>query len=196
MPLFRTLELADAMSMGGGTAGERSAVVRRSLCGLAAWACALAGSSIAWAQEPPSAESLPARSEQRRDVDARLPTRLYVGMWTMHLKHDVIALENNWLVGLTCRGFFGATFENSFGRRAFTGGIQRPIVSVDRARFGASLGYRLGVVVGYDGRFMRLARKTPVLPLAQAFAGVDIQRIGLEVSYTFVVVSVAMSYRF
>src|ERR1043165_3927302 len=42
-------------------------------------------------------------------------TRLYFGMWTTHLREDVLVLDNNWLIGLSTRGFFGATFLNSFG---------------------------------------------------------------------------------
>jgi hypothetical protein len=117
-------------------------------------------------------------------------------MWTMHLKQDVIALDNNWAIGMTWRGFFGATFLNSFGRRAFTGGLQRTIVGAERGPIGASFGYRLGFVTGYDGRFMRIARTTPVLPLVQPFTTVDVKHVGFEVSYSFVVLSIAVSYRF
>ena len=60
----------------------------------------------------------------------------------------------------------------------------------------ASLGFRLGFITGYDGRLMRLARDTPVLPLVQPFARIDFQHVGVEVSYTFVVMSVGLSYRF
>ena len=130
------------------------------------------------------------------DVRPSHPTRLYFGMWTMHLRRDVWALDNNWAIGLAWHGFFGATFMNSFGRRAFTGGLQRTIVSTRPAPIGASIGYRLGVVTGYDGRFMPLARKTPVLPLVQPFVSIDVTHVSVEVSYTFVVVSVAASYKF
>ena len=130
------------------------------------------------------------------DVRPPHPTRLYFGMWTMHLRHDVWALDNNWAIGLASHGFFGATFVNSFGHRAFTGGIQRTIVSTRPATFGASIGYRLGFVSGYDGRFIPLARKTPVLPLVQPFVSIDVTHVGVEVSYTFVVISVAASYKF
>ena len=54
----------------------------------------------------------------------------------------------------------------------------------------------MGLVSGYDGRFMPIARDTPVLPFIQPFVTVDVQHIGVEVSYTFVVMSVAASYRF
>jgi hypothetical protein len=126
----------------------------------------------------------------------RHQNRIYFGMWTVHLKHEVLALHNNWVGGMSYRGFFGATFLNSYGRRAFTGGLQRTFVLADARPIGATVGYRLGFVTGYDGRLMRLARETPVLPLAQPFAAIDIEHVSLEVSYTFVVISVAMSYRF
>ena len=131
-----------------------------------------------------------------RDSRSGRPTQLYFGMWTMHLRRDVLALDNNWAVGVTWHGFFGATFMNSFGRRAFTGGLQRTIVSTRPAPLAVSVGYRLGVVSGYDGRFMPLARKTPVLPLVQPFVSIDITHVSVEVSYTFVVISTAISYRF
>lgn len=131
-----------------------------------------------------------------RAQKTRHESRLYVGMWTTHLKQDVVALDNNWVVGLAHRGFFGATFLNSFGQRAFAGGIQRHLLSTQGHGMGAALGYRLGFITGYDGRLIRLARDTPVLPLVQPFVGVDVWHVGLEVSYTFVVVSAAVSYRF
>ena len=138
------------------------------------------------------AQSEPGSEAPRR----REPTRLYFGMWTAHLKRDVVALDNNWVIGGTYRGVFGATFLNSFGRRAFTAGLQRTLIASEPRPFGASLGFRVGLVSGYDGMFMRLARETPVLPFIQPFVTLDVQHIGVEISYTFVVVSVAASYRF
>jgi hypothetical protein len=117
-------------------------------------------------------------------------------MWTMHLREPVVTLRNNWTVGFTTHGYFGATFVNSYGNRAFTGGLQRTIVSTAPRAIDASLGFRLGFITGYDGRLMRLARDTPVLPLVQPFARIDFQHVGVEVSYTFVVMSVGLSYRF
>jgi hypothetical protein len=140
-----------------------------------------------------------AQSETRDEAEGarhREPTRLYFGMWTTHLNRDVVALDNNWVIGVSYRGVFAATFLNSFGRRAYTAGIQRTLFATEPRPFGASLGYRIGLVSGYDGRFMRVARDTPVLPLVQPFVSVDVHHIGVEVSYTFVVVSVAASYRF
>jgi len=151
--------------------------------------------AVAFASPPP----VNAQSEARDEPETahhREPTRLYFGMWTTHLKRDVVALDNNWVIGASYRGLFAATFLNSFGRRAYTAGIQRTLFTAEPRPFGASIGYRVGLVSGYDGRFMRIARDTPVLPLVQPFVSLDVQHIGVEVSYTFVVVSVAASYRF
>lgn len=117
-------------------------------------------------------------------------------MWTTHLENDIIVLDNNQLVGFAMRGFFGATFLNSYGGRAFAGGLQRTLFAAEPRPIGASLGVRLGFITGYDERLMALARKTPVLPLVQPFVTLDVYRVGVEVSYTFVVVSVATSFRF
>ena len=155
---------------------------------------ALAARPASAQEARPVAEATPV--DARTDAPTSHETRLYVGMWTTHLKHRVVTLDNNWLIGFTHRGFFGGTFVNSFGRRAYSAGIQRTAFSTARGRLTTSLGYRLGLVSGYDGRFMRLARDMPVLPLIQAYGNADVGRVGVEVSYTIVVVSVAMSYRF
>ncbi|MEO8069889.1 MAG: hypothetical protein ABI652_00680 [Acidobacteriota bacterium] len=176
--------------------GPRSRIVR-SLGILAASVCLGMAAVRAHAQTPAPAAPVPAVSAATpAEPKTHRPGRLYIGMWTTHLKHEVIVLDNNWIIGASWNGFFGATFLNSFGRRAFTGGIERALASGTRGAIGASLGFRLGVVTGYDERFTRLARDIPVLPFAQPFVVIDVEHVGVEVSYTFVVVSLAVSYRF
>jgi hypothetical protein len=148
------------------------------------------------AQDSTEPTSLSASAATDNTDTSHHVNRLYFGMWTAHLREHPLALENNWAIGVSHDGYFGATFLNTFGRRAFTGWIERTVVSSGRRPLDASLGYRLGFVTGYDGRFLRIADKTPVLPLVQAFACVDIGHVGIEISYTFVVVSVVTSYRF
>ena len=164
----------------------------RIACVLGCAALLLAASQAA-AQDIPQASSTTA--EPAQETRPAHDTRLYVGMWTTHLKHRTITLDNNWLIGGAYRGFFGATFMNSFGKRAYTAGIQRTPLVRSRGMMTTSLGYRVGLVSGYDGRFMRLARDTPILPLLSAYGNVDVGRVGVEVSYTMVVVSVTLSYR-
>jgi hypothetical protein len=124
------------------------------------------------------------------------PRRLYAGMWTIHLKDDVLVVDSNWALGVTAGGYFVAALLNSYGEPAFAGGLQRTLVSSAPGPVVVSAGFRLGAITGYDGRLMPLARQTPVLPLVQPFAMVDFHRVGIEVSWTFVILSVATSIRF
>jgi hypothetical protein len=135
----------------------------------------------------------PAEEESKR---TREPTRIYVGMWTMHLKEPDGPIDNNWLLGFSYRGFFGGTFLNSFGKRAYTAGIQRSFASLGEDRTRAWFGFRVGAISGYDGRFMGIAHKTPILPIASTYVIVERDRLGVELSYTFVVLSGALTYRF
>jgi hypothetical protein len=126
----------------------------------------------------------------------REPTRLYLGMWTMHAREIGGPIDSNWLVGVVYRGYFGGTFVNSFGKRAYTAGIQRSVLRYGESHTRGAVGFRVGAISGYDGRFMRLARQTPVLPIATVFGIVEHRRVGVELSYTLVVASAALTYRF
>src|SRR5262245_22757181 len=93
-----------------------------------ACACLLTVPVLSLAQETQHTENNATSSEstaprERRQQDRRL----YFGMWTTHLKEHVVAFDNNWVIGMSYHGYFGATFINSFGRRAFSGGLQRTI---------------------------------------------------------------------
>jgi hypothetical protein len=57
------------------------------------------------------------------------------------------------------------------------------------------LGYRAGLVTGYDERLFPLAGATPVLPLLQPLIAFDANRWGLELSYAGVIASVGWSIR-
>lgn len=167
--------------------GPRSVVVAL-LCGL----LAIIGFPIdAVAQNGASAPA-----EDTETTREREPTRIYVGMWTWHMKDPRRPIDNNWLVGIVYRGFFAGTYLNSFGKRAYTGGIQRSFARLGEGRTRAWFGFRVGAVSGYDGRFMGVAHKTPVLPIASAYTIVERDGLGIELSYTFVVLSGALTYRF
>lgn len=131
-------------------------------------------------------------------AQARRPpvTRLYLGMWSTHLNAKKPAIDPNWLVGVSRGRAFGATFINSFGRRAFAAGLQLPVASGQAGWLGGTLGVRLGALTGYDERFWKIAKDTPVLPLIQAFGQVEVGRLGIEADWTWVVASVTFSVRF
>ena len=110
--------------------------------------------------------------------------RLHVGMWTTHLAHVGRGLDANWLVGVGWKGYFGGTFVNSFGDRGFALAIERSLARADGGRVPRGLGYRLGLVTGYDERLAGLAGMMPVLPLFQIMGDVAVGRTGLELAWT------------
>jgi hypothetical protein len=109
--------------------------------------------------------------------------RMYVGMWTTHLTRPGRGFDANWLLAMGWRGYYGGTFINSYGKRAFAAGIERSLARSDRGAVARGVGYRLGLVTGYDQRLLGLARWTPVLPVLQVMGSVAVGPAGLEVAW-------------
>lgn len=122
--------------------------------------------------------------------------RIYVGLWSTHFRDLARGPRQNWLVGLGWRGFYGGTFVNSFGNRSFTAGIQRTVARGEDDAIVPSLSYRLGVVSGYDERFMAIASRLPVLPLGQLLGGVEAGRAGVELGLAPLVATLGPNFRF
>lgn len=129
----------------------------------------------------------------------RLPaatlTRVYVGMWTSHVREPQRGLDANSLIGMAYRGFYGATFVNSYGDRAYAAGVQRSTTPSRRAALKTAIGYRAGLVTGYDERFLPLAARVPAVPFVQVVGSVDHGRLGAELAYAGLVASVLISCR-
>lgn len=124
------------------------------------------------------------------------PRRLYVAMWTFHFREPDRALDNNWLLAISWGRVYGATFVNSFGRRAYSAGVQQNMARWNLRLVRIGLGYRAGLVTGYDERLFRLAGRTPVLPLVQPLIDLDfVNRLGWELSYSGVIASAALNVR-
>jgi hypothetical protein len=140
----------------------------------------------------PPAEELKEETERRR---SRPDRRLYLGMWTIHFRDLERGVDDNQALGLAWGALYGATFVNSYGNRAYTAGVQGPIVGW-QGRLSLGLGYRAGVISGYDERFLPLAEKTPLIPFLQPRLTLDTRRGGVELSYSGVIASAALSMRF
>lgn len=122
-------------------------------------------------------------------------TRFYVGMWTSHVRYPGHGLDTNSLIGVAYRGYFGGTFINSYGDRAVAAGIQRNITSPRQSTIATALGYRAGLVTGYDERFLPIAARTPVIPFMQVVGSIDYSRLGVELAYAGLTTSVLVSFR-
>jgi hypothetical protein len=164
---------------------------------LSAWAALLfmAAGPASAARDAADALVVPSASIAADSVQPALKTRIYVGMWTSHVRDPGRGLETNSLLGVAWRGWFGGTFINSYGDRAVSAGMQRGITRTAERPLTASLGYRAGIVTGYDERFLALAERTPVVPFAQLIGGIDHQRVGAEVAFAGLTASVIVSWK-
>ncbi len=135
-------------------------------------------------------------TEQSRSFWSKLwgtpaPTAIYPGMFTFHLMPS--SRDDNWnnqLIAGTYKGYFAGTFINSFYDRGYAVGVQRMWDTEQLSdNFKNSVGYRLGLVTGYDERLMPIAGKTPVLPFPQIIDDLTWKNVGIEFSWCFDTVS-------
>lgn len=124
---------------------------------------------------------------------------LGLGMWSYHLKHESQNFDNsrNDLVGLSYDGYFLATLVNSENRRSYAAGVQRYWLTKNlKPDLMYQLGYRLGLIYGYDRKLGKYAAHVPVVPFPQFLFDLTWKHFGWEISYTWVVVSTSFYIRF
>ncbi len=120
--------------------------------------------------------------------------RLIPGMWGMHF-FDRQPLKPFWTrgVGIHHDGWFGGAFVNSYDRWSLTAGVERRWLSLHTPVFAVGVGYRAGLLTGYDRQLFELADKTPVLP----FVGLDVWLqtgpIAVDLFYVYRALSVEAS---
>lgn len=131
-----------------------------------------------------------------RNTDPESADRfLYVALWTLHLRTLDRPIEDNRLVGLSWGRVFAGTLVNSFGDRSYLAGLQGTFARRESRLVTAAVGYRIGVMTGYDERLFALAGKSPVVPLIQPLVMLDVRRVGVELSWSGVVASGALRLR-
>ena len=122
--------------------------------------------------------------------------RLLPAMWTLHVHHIDDGLSNDSLLGVIYRGLYAGTFQTTHGPRAYSVGLEREWLSASRGPIGGMLGFRTGLVYGYDGRLGWMAEALPILPFAQPVAYGRVGRLTADLTYTWVVVSLTAGLRF
>ena len=115
--------------------------------------------------------------------------RLIVGMITTHLYELDEAPTNNWAIGFVYRNVVGATFITTHGPRGWVLAFERAWLEGTLGPMRTMLGFRAGLVYGYDERLFPLAEHTPILPYGQPVFLVDAGPVSLDFTYTWVVVS-------
>ena len=162
-----------------------------------AWlAVAVAGliPSDAVAQDPTSTEADERQWWNAWSVQSDQERVLWF-MTTLHINHVDDGLSNDELGGIIYKGLYAATLETTHGDRAFTAGVERSWVSGGEGIFGWMLGYRAGLIYGYDRRLGWVAEAVKILPFLQPVAYGRIGRFTFDLAYTRVVVSLTMGFR-
>jgi hypothetical protein len=129
----------------------------------------------------------------REETPARF---FYFALRTMHLRNLDRPIEDNRLLGLSWGRVYIGTLVNSFGDRSYLAGLQGTFAQRNSRFVTAAVGYRVGLMTGYDERLFPLAGKSPVVPLIQPLVTVDARRVGVELSYSGVVASGGLRMRF
>lgn len=193
--------------MGDGSALTSGAVLRARMAG-AAFALASAVSAGGAGVVPPllaqeaEAPVEEARVEGRgwlRTVLGESPGRDRVigGLWAMHpFESQFPELDGTQGLGGLWGHWFGATFVNSYDERTFILGIERSWASVRRGILGLGIGYRVGLITGYDERLFELAGHTPVLPFGGLLIWTQVGRVGLDSYYVYRAITLEASLVF
>lgn len=123
---------------------------------------------------------------------------IYLGMFTWHFNTESRMYDrcSNNLIGILYDGVFIGTLLNSFSDRAFVFGLQRNIYTANLRNSQANLGYRLGVMSGYDHRMSNIANYVPVFPVPEVYINYIYKNFGLEFSYVGVVFTVKFFLNF
>jgi len=124
-------------------------------------------------------------------------TRVIGAVWGLHPFEPQFP-ELGWAsgFGLVVSQSFVGTFINSYGDRAFIGGVERYWATLRIGRVDAGVGYRAGLVTGYDERLFEVAKYTPVLPFGGLLVWTDLGPFGVDVMYVYKVITLEASLRF
>lgn len=100
-------------------------------------------------------------------------------------------------VGVQMSGWLGGAFLNSYERLSFIAGVERAWAEQsvgDVARLG--VGYRAGLLTGYDERLASWADETPVLPFAGLLGWAQVGRVSVDAFYVYRAITLEGSVAF
>lgn len=128
--------------------------------------------------------------------EASTEDRILWGMWSTHLNRKNDIWQNDQILALIYRGIYAATFRTTHGPQAYTLGVERSWVDGSAGPLFGMLGFRGGLMYGYDGRLGWVAEKYPVLPYVQPVLHGRLGPLTTDLTYTWVVLSLTAGLRF
>lgn len=121
---------------------------------------------------------------------------VHMGLWSQHISPSRDYNEDNQLVGLQYKGYFAGTFLNSYEKRTVMAGIARTVATkkLFKKRVTVDLGYRLGMMYGYDSEtsIPNIAGFT-VLPAM--VLGLSYKGFGIDISHPVGSNAVTLNFR-
>lgn len=123
--------------------------------------------------------------------------RLYLGLWSAHtFESDFPDFFSNRGLGVQYRSLFAVSFVNSYGERSLAAGAERAWAQWDAGPLDATLGFRAGLIYGYDEKLLDVAGVIPILPLLQPMAMLRLGPFVADVGWVPRVMSVSGSLVF
>lgn len=123
--------------------------------------------------------------------------RLYLGLWSAHtFESDFPDFFSNRALGLQYSSLFGVSFVNSYGDRSLAVGAERSWLRWSAGPLHTMLGFRAGLIYGYDEKLVSVAGLTPVLPLLQPVAMLRFGAFGADVGWVPRVMSITGGFFF
>jgi hypothetical protein len=123
--------------------------------------------------------------------------RIIPGLFVMH-PFDSQFPEVDWTRGggVQFSTWFAAGFMNSYDRFSLIAGVERNWLTERAAGVDFGVGYRAGILTGYDERLMRLAGELPALPFGGLLVWLDFGRVAFDTFYVYKALSVEGSFGF
>lgn len=118
-------------------------------------------------------------------------------MWAMHpFEPQFPELDQTRGMGAQISSWFFATFVNSYDDRAFVAGLERYWWDERISVVDFGVGYRVGIVTGYDERLFELAGHTPLLPFGGLLLWTEVGPVGIDLFYVYRAITFEGSLRF
>lgn len=118
---------------------------------------------------------------------------IYLGMWSYHFWGDSDYRTDNQLIGGVYRGCYAGTFINSHDDRTTSIGWQRDFYTRTREDFRLDVGYRFGIMHGYDEFSIGNSK---LFPLLQFYADVAYKQVGVQFTWVGQAVTAGFLIRF
>lgn len=123
--------------------------------------------------------------------------QLNVGMWTYHYNEHSRKTDNatNNTLAINYQGYYFAYFKNSFYNNSLSAGLQRNIYH-SSTNAEVKIGYRTGIITGYDERLCHFCGSTPAIPFIIPYIDLEYKHLGIESQFAYILSTIGFYYRY